>query len=423
MKRLTTFLILIIFLNPAVVLAQDVELTLEDAIAIALRDNRDMLLSAQEAEKAKYKISESRGALFPSLSLNMSEDVTQRIRPKPYKSTYIQAELKLMVFDGMKTFNSVKRDEYALDAKKALLDKTRLETALSVKTAFSTLVLARDFAGLDKKILDNLGAHLVMLEERYKSGQASESDIFGAKASVAAAKKNFEESVNQAEANMALLRNLLYLDESVTVFPNSEFIYEPGELAYDKALLAALEKRPEIRQYEAEVKANKKSVSIAKAGYLPTIYGTWDSYSGDKFLTSTGGSLGKWTNYNVYGVSLSWPIFDGFATRARIEQAAADLKGAQLLKEKSVKDIALELKSAYLSLKDAIARIEAAESDIRLFKDNFFVSEVKFKEGMLSRLDLDDAGLKYDIALFNKEQALYDYIIARAGFDKATGGV
>jgi len=423
MNRLGLFLIILISLAPAAAFAQELELSLDEAVAIALRDNRDVSLSAQEAKKAKYKISESRGALVPSLDLNMSEEVTQRIRPKAYKSTYIQAELNWVVFDGFKNINNIKLNEYNKEVKDALLDKAKLETALNVKTAYSTLVLAKDFSGVNKRAMDNSAMHLAALEERFKSGQASFSDILEAKSAAAVTKKNHENSLNQAQGALAILRNLLYLDEGIVLIPTSQFIFEPKEVAYDKALLLALEKRPEIKQYEAQVKASTKAVSIAKAGYLPTISGTWNSYSGDKFLTTTGGSIGKWNNYNVYGVSLSWPIFDGFATRARIEQAVTDLKSAQLLKEKAAKDIALELKDAYLALKDAIAKLEAAEADVLLYNDNLSASKDKYGQGILSTMDMDDAGLKYDIAVFNKEQALYDYIIARSQFDKATGGV
>ena len=403
--------------------AAETKLTLDEAIAIALRDNRDVLLDSAEVEKAAAKIREAWSSVIPSLNVTAQRAVTQNLANKPYTTNYIQAELKQVLFAGGKYINTIKYNEFDKQVKEALLDKTKLELALSVKTAFSTLLLAKDFSEMNKRMLENAVSHLQLAKERYKNGEASESDILNAQSYLSNTQQNYDESLNQVEANQALLRNLLYFNDTVTIIPDAQFAYEPQEIAYDRSLLAALEKRPEIRQYEAQEKANKKAVSIQRAGYLPTVYATWDSYSGDRFIIETGGAGGKWKNYNVYGITLTWPLFDGFSTKSKIEQAMVDLKEAQILKQKAVKDIALELKNAYLSLKNSISSIDATESDLVFYRQNLATAKQRFKEGILSELDLDDAELKYRIASFNKEQALYDYIIARSTFDKATGGI
>jgi outer membrane protein TolC len=119
---------------------------------------------------------------------------------------------------------------------------------------------------------------------------------------------------------------------------------------------------------------------------------------------------------------LTWPIFDGWATRAKVEQAIIGLKETQLAKEKVVKDIALELKNAYLGLKNAIARIRTVDSELGVYSDNLSGVAEKYRQGIASLLDNEDAALKYEISSFNKKQAIYDYIIAQSSFDKATGG-
>jgi outer membrane protein TolC len=130
----------------------------------------------------------------------------------------------------------------------------------------------------------------------------------------------------------------------------------------------------------------------------------------------------NWSDHNIIGIGFSWPIFDGWATKARVEQAIVDLKQTQLLKEKSVKDIALELKDAYLGLKNALAKIKSAQKELDLYKDTVSVYKAKYKAGTASLLDLHDAVLGYEVSLFNQKQAIYDYLVARTNFDKATGG-
>jgi outer membrane protein TolC len=93
-----------------------------------------------------------------------------------------------------------------------------------------------------------------------------------------------------------------------------------------------------------------------------------------------------------------------------------------LLKQKTTRDIALELKTAYLDLRDAIEKIKSQAKQTAVYKDNLSVFQDKYNAGIVSELDVHDAQVSYDIALFNQIQANYDYVVAKAKFDKATGG-
>jgi outer membrane protein TolC len=242
------------------------------------------------------------------------------------------------------------------------------------------------------------------------------------KESLGSVEEAYEASLNQIEASLSLLRNLLYLDDKVRIQPKAQFTYEPIELAYDEGFLRAMKQRPEIRQYEAQSLANKKSIEMVKADSRPNIYASWDYYSRSHLAGATG--LTKhWNDYNVIGLTFSWPIFDGWATKAKIEQAIVDAKETQLTKEKVIKDIALELKNAYLDLKDAIAQLKAKEADLALYLDNFKVVKEKYDKGIASSLDLNDATIGFRVAEFNKAETIYNYILAKARFNKATGGI
>ena len=396
-----------------------VVLTVDEAVTIALRDNRDVLLKAEDVKKAKLKIAENQGILFPSLTFTGTWTDTRGYYKKDLSQSTAQATLKEYLYRGAKTINTIKQSEYKFGVAQALLDKTKLETVLGVKKAFYTFLLSKEFTALNKAILENTELHLDLIKARYESGEASGSDILQIESSLDAVKQAYEASQNQTEASSALLKNLLYLDEGMNLKPDGQFIYEGRAVAYDEAFLKALKMRPEIRQYEAQGKADERAVEIAKADNRPSIYASWDYYS--RSHTSATTNRG-WNDYNVIGLTFSWPVFDGWTTKAKVEQAIVDLKETRLNKDKVTRDIALELKDAYLVLKDAIAKLTAVETDIKLFNDNLSTVEQKYKEGIASFTDTDDARLKYEVSLFNKRQAIYDYLIAGFAFDKATGG-
>ena len=99
------------------------------------------------------------------------------------------------------------------------------------------------------------------------------------------------------------------------------------------------------------------------------------------------------------------------------------LKEAELAQEKTIKDIASELKDAYLDLDNAINKIKSTQAQVKLYKNTLSVIEEKYREGIASSLDLDDAKVSYQVSLFNQKEAIYDYVLARVSFDKATGGL
>jgi outer membrane protein TolC len=422
MKRLFLFLIILVFLPYAAAKAEEIPLTLDEAITIALRDNREVLLKAEDVKKAKEKIAEAKAGLFPTLDFTGGRTYTRGYYNKDLGQSNTQTTLKQYLYKGGETTNTIEQNRYKFKVSQALWDKIKIETVLNVKKAFYTLLLAGEFSNLNKGILNNTQEHLNFIQARYGNGEVSESDILKIKESLSSVQEAYEASLNQAEASQVLLRNLLYLDEAVKINPTNKFVYEPKAVAYDEGFLQAMKNRPEIRQYEAQEKADKKSIEIAKADNRPNIYASWDYYSRSHTVATTVNTR-NWNDYNIFGVTFTWPIFDGWATKAKVEQAIIDLKETQLTKEKTIKDIALELKNAYLDLKNAITKIKSTQAQIDLYKDTLAAIQDKNKAGIASFLDLDDATLGYEVSLFNQKQAIYDYILAQARFDKATGGI
>lgn len=422
MRRIAIFFIIFILFCPLVLRAEELTLSLDEAIAIALRDNRDILLQAKEVEKAKAKIAEARAGLWPTFTAYGGWAYTTGAYNNDKGQFATQLNATQYLYRGGSVINTIKYDGHKLESAQAVLDKVKLNSILYVQNAFYTLLLSVDFSGINKGILENTKEHLEYLRARYKNGESSESDILKIESSLSSIEEAYTASVNDIEAAEALLRNLLYLDESVKIKAVGEFKYQPQEVEYDAAFLKAMQNRPEIRQYEAEEKAQAKAVDINKASNRPSIYASWDYYSNSHVLGPQGPEA-NWNDSNIIGVGFSWPIFDGWLTKSKVEQAIVGLKQTQLLKEKSIKDIALELKDAYLGLKNALAKINSAEKDLVFYKDIVSVYKTKYQDGMASLLDLHDATLGYEVSLFNQKQAIYDYLIAKDNFDKATGGL
>lgn len=398
-----------------------VTLTLDEALAIALRDNKDILLNTEKLTQAKAGIGEARSGFLPEINLNSYATRTRGLYRKDINTYSFQAGLKQYLYRGGKSANTLKQARYKADAQEQGLAKAIDEIILEVKKAFYTLLMAKESAGMNGKILENSSRHLESALLRYEKGEASESEVLKAKSLLAQSESLGESSANQLESANLLLKSVLSIEEKTPIDIKGDFSYTPEEIAVDQAILKALSLRPEIKQYDAQALADNAQIEISKAGNRPDIYGSFDYYSRSTISLSFSPSKG-WQDYNVIGFTLSWPVFDGWATKYKVEQAISGLKQARILQDKLKVDVAEEVKEAYLSLNSALAILEARKKDIELYADNFKVIQEKYKDGIVSALDLADAELALLIQRFNQKQALYDCLTAKAKLDKATGG-
>lgn len=430
MRKIFACLVTVLLINSHIILAQEtsfmlkeegVALSLDESIAIALRDNKNILLKEEQVKKAKLKISEAQSSFYPTLNFTGEWRDTRGLYSKDIGATSTQISVKQYLYKGNKTVNTLKYNGFQFEEAVALLDKEKMDLILNVKKAFYTLLLAKEFFDINKAIVENMLAHLDLAKARFKAGLSSESEILALEASLNTASVTHEISLNQVDSAGFALKTLLYLDKDTKISPKGEFAFNSKEVELDKAFLTAIQIRPEIKQYEAQVKASEKSIEIAKTDNRPSIYALWDYYGKSVSSLSSLPSKG-WQDYNVVGVILSWPIFDGWLTKAKVEQAVSDLRVSRLSKEKVVKDVVLEVKKAYLDLKNALSKLKSQESELSVYKDNAAVVKHRYESGVSSLLDFSDANLKYQIAVFNNKQAIYDYLMAKSEFDRATGG-
>lgn len=420
MKKFS-FLFLFLF-SVNIVLAKEVSLDINEAIALALRDNPVILLKAEDIEKAKAKIKESLSEALPKVSLTSTLSKTNNYYPnKDITSDSLSLSFKQIIYTGGRIVNTIKYTEYGLDIAKIILDEAKLDIVANTKKAFYSLLLAREFVNLNYKILKNIEAHYNSFKIKYNYGEISKTDLLKLKQSLVLARSQYEESLNQLNSFEELLKNLLFLDSDIKIIPEGKLYYKPREISYKEAFLEALKLRPEIKRIDAELKAQEKSIEIVKSQNRPTIYASWD-YFNRSHTTSLGGLSKNRNDYNVISLVFSWPIFDGWQTKARLDEALSDLRKSKITKEKTKKDIEYELKDSYFKLKTSIYKMRASLLDTNVYFENLKTINEKYLNGEVSYLDKFDNKLKYLISRFNYISSIYEYLIAEVNFDRAIGG-
>ena len=193
-------------------------------------------------------------------------------------------------------------------------------------------------------------------------------------------------------------------------FPEPEFT-----ITMDEALAMADAYRWEIAKAQYSVKAAQGELRTAKSGYLPTL--------------AVGGSYGwKDTEFpgfknRTWGVpaTLSWSLFDGGTTDAKILSANNAIKAAEETLAKTRETIALEVRQDYFNVVAAKEKIRATEAAVEQAEEAFKIASIRYKSGVGINLDVLDAQLNLNNAKTNHISALYDYNVGLATLEKALG--
>jgi len=183
----------------------------------------------------------------------------------------------------------------------------------------------------------------------------------------------------------------------------------------------AYEDRKEFQYAQIGKKLNEYNIRRYKLSQVPTV-----SLNGSYAKNAQRDSwnfFGKGPWYSISSVSLNMnvPIFNGFYTRAKIEQARIDLQKTQNNIEALKLSIDNDVAVAKNNFRSAIARVDFQKKNMQLAENVYQQTKKKYEVGTGSQTEINTAQTDLKTAQTNYITALYDAIIARVDFLKATG--
>jgi outer membrane protein TolC len=203
--------------------------------------------------------------------------------------------------------------------------------------------------------------------------------------------------------------------------------FERAELeAADDAVSRAAELRSDLRQLELTEDLRHTEMRLEQAEYLPdvTLFGSYViSAQNNGGPTWFGAGNGQRAYSRFVGVRVSLPIFQGFRREARIDQKRAALRQAQAQTSQGVDLARSEVRTIVEGAEEAFLRAEGQRLAVQQARRGYEIASAQYREGLGSQLELTDAEVALRQSEFNYAQAVYDFLVARAELDQATGQV
>jgi outer membrane protein len=130
---------------------------------------------------------------------------------------------------------------------------------------------------------------------------------------------------------------------------------------------------------------------------------------------------GSWFTTSFIGLQLNLPIFNGFSMRAKTEKARLELRQTQNQQEALKISIDNDIDNAKNNFATAIATMDFQKKNMALAETVYNQTKKKYEIGTGSTTEINTAQVDLKTAQTNYISALYDAIIAKVDFLKATG--
>lgn len=183
-------------------------------------------------------------------------------------------------------------------------------------------------------------------------------------------------------------------------------------------------KRSEYQMLEVQQRLNSINVKRLKYGYLPSLvaYSSFN-YSGQrndlKFFTKEH----VWYPTALLGGTLSLSIFDGFQRHYKIQQAKLDFKKGENSMKNLQLAIELEGASAAVNYNNAALSLQVQKRNLELAQNVYNVSQKKYEQGVGSNIEVINAQQSLKESQANYFNAVYDMLVYKIDYLKATGSL
>lgn len=257
-------------------------------------------------------------------------------------------------------------------------------------------------------------------KEIYKNGFAEKLDVD--KVSVQLNNLNTEKLKveNQLKAGNASLKFLMNMSQkSVLVLTDS--ITDDNLKANILDTAYNYTDRKEFQLLETVKQLGAYNVRRYKLSYLPTValFGNYQKNAQRNEFNFF--NNGQWFTSSLIGLKVSVPIFDGFAKAARVAKAKLELQKTDNNIEQLKANIDNDVEQARLSFTSSVLTMDAQKQNMELAEKVYNTTKLKYEQGLGSNLEIYTAQTELKVAQNNYYGALYDAIIARIDYLKATG--
>jgi len=428
------FAFVFIFMSSLLFSEEVIELSIEKAINIAVKNNYNYLISKEEVKQYKQRLKQNMGFL-PIAHLegakNLSEklmeiemppmfpgDVPKKVSLDFTKNYEFTFQIVQPLFTGGKIWHSYKNAKLDLNIAREKERNTKDEVILNVKKLFFNIIVMKELVKAQQEAMKLAENNYNNINEKYKLGMVSKYDLLRAELNMASIKPkilNVEKLLKLLTIN---LKTMLRIPDRTRIVISGKLEHNSYELELSEFIKKSLLNSSEILQLNMQLKKARNLLKIAYAQYIPdfSIIARY-SYRSDAFKFTSN----NWDNNYTINLGISFPIFTGLKRSAKVGEMKV-MKKILDLNLKQLNDGTITMvKELYYTIDEEFKNIQTGLKSIETAKEGVRIADLNYKEGLISILELNTSFNQLTNARVAYLQAAYNYKIALSELEKVSG--
>jgi outer membrane protein len=409
-------------------------MTLDRALSMARMRQPALRRARAETQIMAARAGQAEAPLYPQVEAGVTyQRTTANFRPRPgatpssftadrdpnfdlYDFFDFGIGARQLVYDFGQTYKRADAADAAEQAQKHSERASLSQIEERVRVSFFEARAANAMLAVARETLASYERHYQRIEAFVQAGTRADIDLAQARTERANARVALINADNAYIAGKARLNNAIGIEGSTDYEVSDESLPpvegEDGEL--DGLVRRAMTNRPELAALERMARSQELVRGAERGGH-------WPSLNVFTEFTEAGVQLDDMTwNWNA-GVSLVWPLFQGGAVSARVDEAGALLVAVRADLEGARQQVRLEVEQARLAVRAAKAVIAAGDEAVASAREQLRLAEGRYQAGVGSGLELSDAQLAVQNASAQRVRAEYNLATARAGMLRALG--
>lgn len=429
MKKII-FIILALYL-PFLGAQDTLKLNLEKSIDLALIKNYDLKIAKLEYERAAEQITEAFGlSVLPEIkgvvnyrrAIRRGEIILELPGfsgsfPQGTINTFtIGASLEQPLFTGAVFYATRISKVYAEISEKGYYS-SQANLIKDVKRTYYAYLLAKEFKNLSLVTLEAAEDNLKNSKALYEAGIAPEYDFIRSKVQVQNILPEVEQAKNSIKIAKNSLRYILGLDlEQPFIVEDSLVFAELHTDDYETSSRIMNNQNFTLQQLKLQIELQDKAVSYEFSKHFPELFltGNWQTTAQENDRDF---SRWRYINSVFVGLNLKVPIFNGFQTTSKVQQAKIEMMKAE---EEFVKTDQLfknQLDNLLLRIEETKNRISAYAATISEAQLGYDISVKRYSNGLGTQLENIDALVALTRAKINYLDAIFTYYELHANLE------
>src|SRR5213595_4140844 len=390
----------------------------EQAVALAQAQNPEIAIARKKVTGAGGGLIEARSGFLPSLTSTGLYDKRQQQSQSQLRQEDYNATLKLEqnLYTGGQITSQRAIAQLNIERQNYELQETASHVAMDVRIAFNDLLLNRAKVRVREDSVRVLEEELKGQQQSFSAGIVGNLNVQRAEVALANEQPELFNAQTQLKNSYLRLGDLFGTEvqprgETAPFEVSGELQYQPNHPDLNDCLARADANRAVIKARQKDIEVEDKQYILDRSAMRPHVR----AFSGYEVYSERDPDVGQEFNYGgVVGINATWNIFDGFATKGRMQATRARCEAAVQALAAARRSVASEVRSAFFDLQQAERVLESETKNVQTADEALEMAKGNFTAGLGTQLDVLQAASDVTRTRTTRLSAIYLHNVALA---------